>query len=667
MRPDGEAGPGAMAAGDPPPTRRKADHSQRFDLLAAWLMIAAAELVISRPLLNDPSISSAGLHVATLVALGLLHQVAGRLVPRRALAAPWAPALLYGLAATSFLFAAVGAPLLAVPSVPIGVALLCILRHRQSPSRWAPWYAAAAAVLATAVVLQLRARWAHEILAQPIDDAIAWAAPVALVVVGALATLARRWPAAALGAAALLLPVLGLPLRSLLPETEQPAAGLSSASRPDVILITVDTLRRDEAERMGTYRRLAAKGQRFSDALAPSPWTLPSLASLHTGLWPHRHHARRDGRNVDRIATHGMTASDRRLAEAFRAAGYRTSAVVANPFISRAAGFAQGFDEFLHPRETLPGLLAPTVLGLRGHGLQIDLTLDDADRQVARAATLISRHGSRPLFLWLHLVDPHLPYVHAVDSEDAWARAYAHDLRVERVRAGLVPITPSVEASIRRAYGAEVAHVDRALGRLLDGIERRPGPTPIIAFTSDHGEEFWEHGGFEHGHAIVPEVVEIPLVIVGEHFDSGTSRDDPVSLVDLAPTLLAAAGIAAAAATSQADHRDGLDLRMRVHADRGRRIEEMLYGPPQEALIAKGWVLRRRIGMPDALFGTRDDPGWHRDLARQDPERRLRMARRLWILGGDGTMANGDGRPVPEGSDPTIDDAAGLRALGYIE
>lgn len=367
---------------------------------------------------------------------------------------------------------------------------------------------------------------------------VPWIWPLAVVIL-----------AAALGRAAPLLALVALIPGSSTPWT---ASG-PAPDKPDILLITVDTLRADRAPQMRAF----TDGDAFV-AQAPSPWTLPSLATLHTGLQPDRHGA---GRRVDpESGTEGFAAivdDVQTLAERLSEAGYDTAATVEQELGTPTFGLTRGFDRFeleLIDRSVIPGSATSNVPILPGRALLAAVGLIEPvprglERRMAEARDVLASRRERPLFLWIHFLDPHLPYTHAWTAPDMALRE-----RVDMVyaRFGTYDPLPDPEVLelIERAYDHEVQLIDAALLELL--AEAPPAAGRIAILTSDHGEEFGEHGGWEHGHTMFQELLAVPLTFHGlEGIDEAAT---PVGLVDVTPTLLATLGL-------PADDLDGRNLR----------------------------------------------------------------------------------------------------------
>ncbi len=273
-----------------------------------------------------------------------------------------------------------------------------------------------------------------------------------------------------------------------------------AAVRPDVILITIDTWRADRlrADIAPTLHGLADSGRWFTNARTVTPLTLPAHTSVMTGMTPPAHGVRVNGhhRFDGRVPT---------LAATLRAAGYRTGAFVGAYVLDRRFGLARGFDEYDDRIRRQPGA-SERLEAERPAGEVID-------RAVAWWRG-VARPPTAPVFLWVHLYDPHVPYAPPAE----------HLARARGV-----------------AYDGEVAYVDAEVARLLAAVSdpRRP---QIVVVTGDHGESLGEHGEATHGMLLYDGALRVPLVVAGHGVVAG--RDDrPVSLVDVMPTVLGLAGV----------------------------------------------------------------------------------------------------------------------------
>ncbi len=353
---------------------------------------------------------------------------------------------------------------------------------------------------------------------------------------------------------------------------------------PDIVIVSVDTLRLDAARGMRVF-----EGTTLLEAQAPAPWTLPSLATLQTGLLPGNHGA-------VRVATGFAPTRAATLAERFAAAGYDTAATVESPFAGERFGLQRGFAvvradgarPWVLPRAPFGDRARPAAaLALAALGV---LHGDDGGvhRRVRDVLDFLEMRRERPLFVWVHVLDAHLPYRHAPDLDLSWTtRAWL--ATAHRVAIGPTPNTETL-ALLARAYAHEVTTVDAALVALRDRI-----PGAVLVLTSDHGEEFGEHGGFEHGHTFHQELLAIPLAFSGVSLVA----DGPVGLQDVAPTLLGAAGL-------PADGLDGRDLR--VPGTARLPSVNLLYGPLDARAVRVG--ARTVIAHEDTVgYALDTDPG----------------------------------------------------------
>ena len=263
---------------------------------------------------------------------------------------------------------------------------------------------------------------------------------------------------------------------------------------PSIVLITLDTTRADaigpDAQGIETpaFDALAARGRRFRQAYATAPETLPSHASMMTGLYPAGHGIHENGRVL--TATHAV------VAERLRGAGYRTAAFLSSFVLARRFGLARGFDVYDDASDS---------------GRSERSARETTDRAIAH---LQSTQG--PAFVWVHYFDPHAPYV---------------------------PPEPYRARYAEKPYLGEVAAMDEQLGRLVSAFEKK-GPVAVIV-VADHGEGLGDHGEPQHGHLLYQSTMHVPLAIVGPGVTPGVV-DTPVSTRHVFHTVLDLAGLGAA-------------------------------------------------------------------------------------------------------------------------
>lgn len=284
-------------------------------------------------------------------------------------------------------------------------------------------------------------------------------------------------------------------------------------AHPNVLVLLVDTLR---ADRLGCYGaapsnsptldRLASRGTLFEHAVAHAPWTLPSAATLLTGLHPPEHGALGEEGQV--LRTELLT-----LAEAAAAAGVTTFGVSANPLVSRGTNFAQGFETFVDlDREAR-----------RERGRLLHSPAGAADVNATFLRWLARNHRYRFL-AYLHYMDPHHPYeppAHLRPQAPPGVRRRVAAGRLDpwgaAIRAPTPFQLPAAElAHVRRLYDGEVRGWDEELARLLAALDRLGVlDTTVILVTSDHGEGFQEHGRLQHGMHLYDELLRVPFIVVG--------------------------------------------------------------------------------------------------------------------------------------------------------
>jgi arylsulfatase A-like enzyme len=277
------------------------------------------------------------------------------------------------------------------------------------------------------------------------------------------------------------------------------------------VLLTIDTLRVDALRVFNpnapAHPHLDAfldESVVFTQARSAGPWTKPSFASMLTGLPP---------------AVHGATHTESllppavpTLAERLHEAGYVTVAVGNNPFLTPYFGFNRGFDRYqFFPRPSLGFSLGAQWLVRTGRHRLNATTEDLTDAAIARLNELSDRN----FFLWLHILDPHVPYSPPpayLPPGPAPARIGNFWDRTSDVRSGRIAPNAEERRWLRALYEAELRYVDDNVGRLFSALHTlHLDDRCVVAFASDHGEEFWDHGGYEHGHTLYDEVIHVPL------------------------------------------------------------------------------------------------------------------------------------------------------------
>jgi arylsulfatase A-like enzyme len=309
-----------------------------------------------------------------------------------------------------------------------------------------------------------------------------------------------------------------------------------------VIVIAVDTLRPDHLGWNGYHRatspeldKLAAESATFTRAWSPAPRTRPSFRTATTGRWP--------------LSAVGA----KNIGEVFARNGFATAGIVANTHLNPRFGFDDGFDSWW----------------LDGSA--------KADTEVDRAISWLDENRARDSYLFLHIMDPHVHYTAPapfydkfVDEVDptlprTWSRWEVYGWQ----RAGT--LSSIRKRNMEALYDGEIAWTSQQIGRLIEHVKSIGDENTTIVFHTDHGEEFWEHNGYEHNHTLFDEVVRVALWIRPPHgIHGGRKIPNPASLTDIAPTLYAAAGFASPPQT------DGIDLGPQLRGESAKPTERSL-------------------------------------------------------------------------------------------
>ncbi|MBM4014720.1 MAG: hypothetical protein FJ293_07135 [Planctomycetes bacterium] len=402
------------------------------------------------------------------------------------------------------------------------------------------------------------------------------------------------------------------------------APAVDPASRPNVLLVTLDTTR---ADRLGSYGyakartpfldRLAQEGARFTHAWCAAPITLPSHATILTGADPAAHGVHENG-----LFT--LAESRTTLAEALRAQGWQTAAFTGSFVLDARFGLAQGFATYDAPGASELGLQPEMIERPAG------AVVDAAVRWIVRA------RADRPVFVWLHFYDPHAPYAPPEQQR-------------------LPGTTP---------YDGEIAECDAQLQRLHDEFAKRGRTSNLLeVVTSDHGEAFGAHGELTHGLLLHDATMRVPLLVRGPGVPAGAVIPTVVGNGAVAPTVLQLLGLEAALLPDA--HHEPLPFAM-VEGEAPREpllLETHLpyyehAWAPLHALVQDGAKLVS--GRYDQLFDLDADPGELQDRAAEQPEKALAMRRRLDALLQERRSAD------TERNELSAEELAKLAASGYV-
>jgi len=425
---------------------------------------------------------------------------------------------------------------------------------------------------------------------------------------------------------------------------------------PDVLVYLIDTLRADVVGTHGgsvptpVLDRLAAQGTVYETAYSTSSWTRPSVASVFTGT---------------SVATHSVDSEELALpedvltlAERFRLRGYQTIGIYANQHVSDVWHFDQGFEIYRSPplppqpsREELqdPQTIYDNIAGEAVHRLAGEVLRQDRDPQ-------------RPLFLYVHVVDPHMPYRPPrwlLDEERPALRINAHLMKSINQNGTTADVLRDLELS----YHGAVAYADDELGRFLADLDHLISlDNTLITVVADHGEAFLEHGLVGHRSWIYEEQVRVPLILHGPGIGRGVRIAEPVSILDIPSTLLTLVD-----GKKVVDHAlQGEPLPLDpgdVTVSRTVPIEHV----QGMALRKEQWKLVYRAAQPSAsLFDVVTDPLETRDLAPDEAAVSDEMSAdvRTWKA----ECRELSSRPYPVDLDTVAQSVIDqLKALGYLQ
>jgi arylsulfatase A-like enzyme len=427
--------------------------------------------------------------------------------------------------------------------------------------------------------------------------------------------------------------------------------------RPHVVLVVVDALRRDY---LGTYGhprptsphldRLAAEGILFENAWAQAPQTLVSTASLLTGrlvpliVWPETPRDMGDAFADLHFGSRGYLAhGDLTLAELMRRGGYQTAAFFTSPYHNPRSGFDQGFEH------------APFLSAFQGRG-----GYAPASRVTRKVREwLDERDDARPFFAYVHYMDVHSPYRPPYAHKKLFVTAEGEYKYVNGIPEDDRMPSPEDLLYTKQLYEGEIHYADEEIGELSRALrEASDDRSVVLIVTSDHGDQFMEHGGLGHGTTMEKELLRIPLIVHGVPGRSGERVSGLARNLDLAPTVLALAGIPAPAEL------EGRDLLSGDSAE----LSLGWYGRLR-SVTTPSWHLAvdRRRGSRH-LYDNRRDPRGLEDLSARHPKTVAALRSRLPALDAELVRMREAAAEVDatEALAPDPELAAQLRALGYL-
>lgn len=453
----------------------------------------------------------------------------------------------------------------------------------------------------------------------------------------------------------------------------------ASPARPNVIVVVMDTLRIDRTS-SGDYRHdttprlaeFAAEGTEWTNGYTTCSWTWPSTASMFTGLLPEEH-------GVTGTGSSYLASDLDTLAEVMQRAGMATGAFVGNPLIVPSQNFDQGFQTF--------------------HGTRAGVFVDGKDLVPGALEWLRANQDNR-FFMYLHMVDPHVPYDpdpevvarFGMQRPKAWTDNALSDIAATMLRGGAYDergnsdydrwIPKSVQEYMQTAYDEVVWTGDKWFGAVLDELDALGlDENTVVVFTADHGEELLDHGMVQHSHSLYRELVNVPLVLRGPGVPKGVRVETPVSNRSLFETLQAlATDFEPTAHTGVLLHRPDDAPSQPVYFSTimgywNGIIHNTVYGVRDGDWVLHfapdggpwGTSLEQRQAQDSLdskvrLFNVREDPREQNDLAASEPARVATLLRLI-----QRRLAESSARALPDtlaSGEGTMDM---LKAIGYLD
>jgi arylsulfatase A-like enzyme len=452
---------------------------------------------------------------------------------------------------------------------------------------------------------------------------------------------------------------LALCLSCGLAEDLDSGASSSSSQRPNVLLITVDTVRADHLGIYGYSRstspqmdQLGEQGVLFEVAYAPTGATSPAHATLFTSRSPMAHGLVRNG--------FSLASEELSLAEILKGAGYQTAGFVSSYPLKARFGFDQGFDSYDDHFE----IAESTFVQRHWEGRVVEGGFDRRGAHTLKAALawMVAPPVTAPVFLWVYFFDPHAPYA----PPDGYASLFSKPKQNKRQR----DIAD---------YDSEIRYLDSLVGSLLEAFDRFSSSRPaLVILTGDHGEGLYDHGFRTHNRYLYEEELRIPLILRWkDRIPSGVRVKQAVHMMDVAPTLLA---------LLELDHEDadldGIDLSSHWETGpaqtAGKGEERVLWFQRPYYLGGRarfeeaGYGFGLRVGnwkfveaaqeSRRELFDLSSDPDERRNLVEEHPEQVAQFSERItrWKQREMAKRMGGQ-------REPDSNDRAALRALGYTE
>jgi arylsulfatase A-like enzyme len=452
------------------------------------------------------------------------------------------------------------------------------------------------------------------------------------------------------------------------------------SKKPNVLIIVLDTARADRFSFAGYHRNtspyidaLASDSVVFKRAYAPDFWTLPSHASLFTGLYPSQAGATSE--------TNHLPAFNATLAAVLKKAGYETSAFTCNPWVSKERGFTQGFDQFYEMWRPENRNWVPEQTN-KTEWAAVQMVLDWLNQR---------KTAPNPFFLFINFNSPHMPYnpPESLRANFIKSEYQPHEIdRLSKIKgmwehlAGELKLGERDLRIMSDLYDGEITFADHCTGKVIGQLKKLGIlDDTLVVVTSDHGENIGEHGLIDHLLSMYETTLHVPLLLrYPKHFKAGTSFDDLVSLVDIFPTVLDLCNIrkvsenlkTAGVSFANLDRQKRIFIfaendrplnGIKLMNDRFPTFDTGTINHPIRAIRTNKHKLIWKIGYSKELYDLQADPGELHNIAAEHPEicDKLHSILVRWTE----QMPSTQDTPFMQGQDP--ESLKILRSLGYLE
>ena len=454
--------------------------------------------------------------------------------------------------------------------------------------------------------------------------------------------------------------------------------GNTDNNKPNIILITMDTTRVDHLSCYGYHRNttpnldeLAQESVVFTNAYATSPWTLPSHASIFTGMFSAKHGSRYDWETMQSNWPVSLNKNYETMAEILAGHGYKTAGVIGGFWVRPIFGLAQGFEYYDHELiNVISDLEHFTLYRVLNRWISLEDVAARKGLNLSRIASQINtivfswlkNNFRSSFFLFINYYDPHHPYL----PPEHFYLLFEEDNQQQMTEA------EKYRHEIIQRYDGEIAYLDFQMGKLFEELKKLGiYDSTMIVITSDHGEFFGEHDLWYHSHELYEEVLKIPLII---KFPTAHSRKgiytNRVSLVDILPTVLNFLELPLPRDVQGVDlFKGGSRVMSEIyrHIDAGDSLKADVFVRELKSLFSKNYKYIKEFDKEsesqDELYDIENDPGELQNLIEKTPEKAKEMEEELMELLPSTDLQKTTITPMI--LNPAIRD--GLEALGYLQ